>query len=191
MRDLELGISARRGVFLEIDLYQGEVRDPESLNKYIYAENDPISNIDPSGASAITNALFGTAVHSFLARAFEGFTPVAGGVGGNPGPRTAAGPGVSFPFKRWGNRQIRSIAFGITGAAVPAVSPLTFRPDFVEYNSGTRTGNLYELKSASLAELLNPAFAAIAAAQLWVYRGLLTLFVPQVGWSFGRTWAPA
>ncbi len=177
------------GGFDEYDPITHEPGDVLGANPYIYADDDAPNMDDPNGTSAISNALFGTAVHSFLARAFEGFTPIIGGVGANPGPRLPLNTAVSGAFQRWGNRQIRSIALGVTGVGLPNIPPLTMRPDFAEWNRTANTGDLYELKSASLAELLNPGFAAIAAAQLGIYRGLLTLFVPTVSWSFGTTWA--
>ncbi|MBH8609076.1 DNRLRE domain-containing protein [Thermoactinomyces sp. CICC 10521] len=37
------------GRFLTRDTFDGFVNEPLSLNKYVYAENNPISNVDPSG----------------------------------------------------------------------------------------------------------------------------------------------
>ncbi len=178
------------GEFDEYDPMTHSPGDVLGANPYIYADDDAPDMDDPNGTSAISNALFGTAVHSFLARAFEGFTPIIGGVGLNPGPRLPVNTAKSGALQRWGNRQIRSIALGVTGVGLPNIPPLTMRPDFAEWNRTANTGDLYELKSASLAELLNPGFAAIATAQLGIYRGLLTLFVPTVSWNFGTTWAP-
>ena len=40
------------GRFLTRDSYDGDVRDPGSLHKYLYTANDPVNGIDPSGRNA-------------------------------------------------------------------------------------------------------------------------------------------
>jgi len=37
------------GVFISMDTYQGNMHDPASLHKYMYANANPITNTDPTG----------------------------------------------------------------------------------------------------------------------------------------------
>ena len=41
------------GWFPTMDTYQGQLREPRTLHKYVYVHADPINNIDPSGLSAV------------------------------------------------------------------------------------------------------------------------------------------
>jgi type II secretory pathway pseudopilin PulG len=42
------------GRFTRRDSYEGQIQDPISLHKYLYANGNPISNIDPSGLNTNT-----------------------------------------------------------------------------------------------------------------------------------------
>ncbi|WP_219892165.1 putative Ig domain-containing protein [Chamaesiphon polymorphus] len=55
------------GRFTRRDSYEGQIQDPISLHKYLYANGNPISNIDPSGLSTIAEQGIVTALLSFLA----------------------------------------------------------------------------------------------------------------------------
>jgi hypothetical protein len=37
------------GRFVQADTWLGEVGNPQSLNRYVYVENDPVNSVDPSG----------------------------------------------------------------------------------------------------------------------------------------------
>jgi RHS repeat-associated protein len=175
----------------EFDEYDPMTHDPGDVlgaNPYIYADDDAPNMDDPTGMGAVFNALLGTAVHSFLNRAFEGFTPIAPGfpsVGGAPGPRAPFGPVTLGVMDRWSNRWISSIAAGYG----PRGSINRLRPDFVEVNSTTRAGDLYELKPISAVDLATGTSASMAAS-LALYYGALRFSVPTVSWSHGTTWAP-
>jgi RHS repeat-associated protein len=39
----------KTGTFMSMDTYQGNMHDPMSLHKYMYANANPISNTDPTG----------------------------------------------------------------------------------------------------------------------------------------------
>ena len=164
----------------------GEPGDLGNANLYVYAGADPVNLDDPTSNSSIATAIFGTRVHSYLARAFEGFTPVIAFTGGNPPARLPSGrPAIRPPFERWGNRQIRSIARWYSGR-----SKSILRPDFVEVNTAKspRTGDIYELKPGSIKALANIPANIAAAVQLGLYPRILSSVVPSVSWGLGSTW---
>ncbi len=47
------------GVFTSSDTYEGSLSDPISLHKYLYANDDPVMNIDPSGNFSMIGFLAG------------------------------------------------------------------------------------------------------------------------------------
>jgi RHS repeat-associated protein len=64
--------SNSNGRFLNIDPYQGCARTTESLHRYIYAKNSPISYSDPNGKFyTVQSLLFGTAYSSNLRATYE------------------------------------------------------------------------------------------------------------------------
>lgn len=42
-------LNPNTGRFLTMDSYEGNTEDPNTLHKYVYAEDDPVNGIDPSG----------------------------------------------------------------------------------------------------------------------------------------------
>ncbi len=175
------------GEFDSFDPMTHEPGDVLGANPYIYADDDAPNMDDPTGMGAVFNALLGTAVHSFLNRAFEGFTGIAPGfpnTGGAPGPRRLRGPGTLGIIDRWSNRWISSIARWYRSPG----SINRLRPDFVEV-SGNTAGDLYELKPLSTFDAL-AGTSLVMAADLGFYYSALKVSVPTVSWSLGRTWAP-
>ncbi|ABC28923.1 Rhs family protein [Hahella chejuensis KCTC 2396] len=50
-----------QGRFTQMDAWEGESYRPTTLNKYIYADNDPISKLDPTGRYSVSLSGMGTA----------------------------------------------------------------------------------------------------------------------------------
>jgi RHS repeat-associated protein len=93
------------GLFNQVDPYSGNMQDPQSLHKYLYCQNNPINNIDPSGNEGIVPLLTGFSIRAMLFRA---------GLGTGIGAMDAALRGYSImQGAAWG------AAFGIAGPLIP------------------------------------------------------------------------
>jgi RHS repeat-associated protein len=46
-----------RGRFWTMDVWEGVIRDPASLHKYMYANANPVSFVDPSGQITISSQM--------------------------------------------------------------------------------------------------------------------------------------
>ncbi|WP_240416786.1 S8 family serine peptidase [Paenibacillus periandrae] len=56
------------GRFINKDTYEGDISNPLSLNGYTYVENNPLSNIDPTGHMAVSSAsVIGSLVEPIVA----------------------------------------------------------------------------------------------------------------------------
>ena len=62
-------MTPRTGTFLSLSLapYQGNRHDPQSLHKYLYANESPVSNVDPTGLTSIAEMSDAMARQSILA----------------------------------------------------------------------------------------------------------------------------
>jgi RHS repeat-associated protein len=75
-------LNVSTGRFISQDNYEGTPFEPKSLHKYLYAENNSIDNLDPSGNSLITEiqalqtraTLFISSVGTGIIRAFQNGT---------------------------------------------------------------------------------------------------------------------
>jgi hypothetical protein len=149
--------SVRTAVFVVSDSYAGEVSDPVSLNKYIYGNDDPVQNYDPSGqSSSLAAAALGRAVHKKLGQIFKD---------------QLGDYGVSGP-------SIVSILQKDFGPLTSFVGPITSRfPDLVDIDPKNK--EVFEIKPANLK-----AYAA-GLAQLIGYIYLLNKLDPKGGWHEG------
>jgi len=149
--------SLRDGVFVVSDSSAGEVIDPISLHKYIYGNDDPVENDDPSGESAsLDAAALGRAVHKALGADFvEKLDPF-----GISGPSIVTILERHFP-------PLSSF-----------VAPITSRfPDLVDIDPTNK--EVFEIKPANLKK-----FAA-GLAQLIGYITLFNRLDPKGGWHEG------
>ncbi|MCP4601067.1 MAG: RHS repeat-associated core domain-containing protein [Proteobacteria bacterium] len=58
------------GRFLSQDQVRGSLKEPSTLHRYIYAKNNPVGNVDPSGHFALPPAVLAGAAYLFLAGQF-------------------------------------------------------------------------------------------------------------------------
>lgn len=109
------------GRFWTRDSFPGINQDPSSLHKYLYAADNPVNNVDPSGNDLLA-AQLGQAVHRFLGADFV---------------EKLHGNGVSGP----------SVATILTGIGIPVNTITALFPDLVD----TKTKEVYEIKPNSVA----------------------------------------
>jgi hypothetical protein len=148
--------SVRTAVFVVSDSYAGEVNDPVSLNKYIYGNDDPVQNYDPSGqSSSLAAAALGRAVHKALAENFAEKLKEYG----------VSGPGVVNLASRFG---------GLTSF----VGPITSRfPDLVDVDPKNK--EVFEIKPGNLRAI------AAGLVQIAGYIYLLNKLDSSKGWHAG------
>lgn len=79
------------GRFTAPDLFPGDARNPQSLHRYVYAANDPVNRIDPSGQFSLTEQVISAGIVSILASVaatvYTGLVlrdPLDWGFNGNP-----------------------------------------------------------------------------------------------------------
>lgn len=105
------------GRFPTRDTYEGDQFDPLSLHKYLYARNDPVNRIDPSGKLAIvSNLIWGNRVHDLIGADFVSQDPA-------------------------NHFYDRTVAF-LTGSPNVNIFPFNLRPDLTDVGSG----EVYEIK---------------------------------------------
>ena len=68
------------GRFINEDTYEGEIKNPLSLNLYTYVENNPLTKVDPSGNSATNLCMYSFEFNCFSAgtkvQTDEGLKPI-------------------------------------------------------------------------------------------------------------------
>ena len=55
------------GRFVSIDPFEGSASDPLSLHRYLYAKNDPVNRIDPSGKESVVSFNVAAAINTLIA----------------------------------------------------------------------------------------------------------------------------
>jgi RHS repeat-associated protein len=129
--DLELYYNRARylntgtGRFWTADSTEGDNEEPLSLHRYLYAEDDPVNKVDPSG-NDILSAQIGTAVHQYIGRDFVN----------KLNPYGISGPSVATILGKFG---------------IPVNTITALFPDLVDINPKHK--EIYEIKPAGLANL--------------------------------------
>jgi RHS repeat-associated protein len=59
-------LNTTTGRFWTIDKYEGDLQSPPSLHKYLYASNDPVNKVDPSGYETLVGVLGGFPVRATI-----------------------------------------------------------------------------------------------------------------------------
>jgi RHS repeat-associated protein len=77
-------LNADTGRFWSMDTYGGSQYDPLSLHKYLYANANPVTNIDPSGHTSVADATFTCALVGALAGGLYGGLKAGLNSGWNP-----------------------------------------------------------------------------------------------------------
>jgi RHS repeat-associated protein len=145
------------GRFWSRDTTEGNNEDPMSLHKYLYCQDNPMDNVDPSGHD-ILSAQIGTAVHQYIGRDFV---------------EKVAPYGISGP-------SVVNILLGLPGFTLPpklqGVVTALF-PDLVDVNPDRK--EVYEIKPNSILNF------ALAEAQLEGYVDLFNTLDKKGGWHAG------
>ena len=135
-------LNVSTGRFITADAYEGNVEDPVSLHRYLYAGDDPANRVDPSGNFDIGDALAVSAIVGVL-------TSIATILFGQYVYRSKIDPKLRgtiiqryiFPFyAAFGfkcNQQIGTVG------NLPII---TARPDMRHHGPGPYTGEVYEIK---------------------------------------------
>ena len=58
------------GTFISMDTYQGTIFDPTSLHKYLYANANPVMNIDPSGYFTLSSLVTCSSISQILSESY-------------------------------------------------------------------------------------------------------------------------
>jgi len=75
-------LNPNSGRFMSRDSYAGNIYDPASLHKYLYAQNDPVDNTDPSGQFTLVQLTIVIALTAIVVYvAFQGYKKVVKPVG--------------------------------------------------------------------------------------------------------------
>jgi RHS repeat-associated protein len=93
------------GRFTSLDTFNGNISNPLTLNKYVYADSDPVDRTDPSGHESLTGLLTNFSIRAIMVRAT---------IGGVLGAADAFFRGYSLKQGiAWG------AVFGIAGPLIP------------------------------------------------------------------------
>ena len=70
-------LNTQTGRFHNMDTYEGRTGEPQTLHKYLYADSNPVSYVDPSGNTSIASIGLGTS----LSLSFDVNLAVTAGIG--------------------------------------------------------------------------------------------------------------
>ena len=181
------------GRFLSRDGYAGDIRDPLSLQKYLYAQGDPVDNVDPSGhginiSPSIINAVIAKiqkygktlgarASIDLVVRALIGIevTYVLGNAYRSEVVNSRLVQ-VNLQIGRNGDQDLPQLAEDVVGWIFPLFK---LRPDILDRT--TNPGPIYEIKPQGEQ--------ALGGAQIAKYLPVLHYRYPNQAFVPG-TWSP-
>jgi RHS repeat-associated protein len=100
--------SSTLGRFTAVDPLNGDISNPQSLNRYVYALDDPINGADPAGDSTISAASWESA-HSYNGGVGTGDAPGAPGGGSDSGSGKSPGTASTGDTSTDSHRAVASI----------------------------------------------------------------------------------
>jgi RHS repeat-associated protein len=178
-------LDTNTGRFWSMDTDEGNITDPRTLHKYLYAGADPVDNVDPSGnqfdlgSLAISTAIYATigAISGIVINGINNYVlgnPIFQGAGGAAAFGAAALPlSVAFPLVG-----LVLAGLGIAGAGVTAWSVFTSG----NASTGQKAGAIF-LVALSLYGAYSAASSALNNG-LWInvkYPNLGSVFATRVG----------
>jgi RHS repeat-associated protein len=187
------------GRFGRMDTYGGKLREPSTLNKYLYTANNPITWIDPSGFVSENNVPRGNFIHNFIGIHFllgAGIMDLTNRMDENE----------AFIYGRVYEPRAYMTSVAKTPTVLRIVRTATGMPhhpgiavhngdspDLVDFNSR----NFYEIKPQDNQRSINEARAkmeGIIDGMRWIGYGMMMMNIGNgetlTGWSKGQDYVP-
>lgn len=139
-------MDSTRGRFVAMDPLPADPETPTQVNRYSYAENDPINGSDPTGLITVSDPIVGTAVHKYIEDDFDRSSELG---------------------RRFTNRTLNTIVRRLLPDSSDYFGAL--RPDLIAVDQNIHAGYIWEIKPN------NPAALEGGDLQLLTYVSILQL----------------